>query len=282
MGKNLSMKQASYSQWATKVCMLLGCLILFSFSGFGGGTSPKFDEKTPLNLKFEKATMLQVLNTLKKETSLDFVYNHEEIQGIPLITKEFKNVTVREILDYCLQNTPYTYTLVNDVVIIKKRQETKTVDKVSITGDVKDADGNPLPGATVLLKGTSLGVATDATGKFKLEIPAQKEMVLIFNFIGMASQTITVTKSEELHVVLKEDTRELEDVVVTGYYTQAKNAYTGELTTVKGEDLLKVSPTNLIQALASLVPGLRIVENNEQGSNPNAIPEILIRGRIPS
>ena len=52
MGKNLSMKQASYSQWATKVCMLLGCLILFSFSGFGGGTSPKFDEKTPLNLKF--------------------------------------------------------------------------------------------------------------------------------------------------------------------------------------------------------------------------------------
>ena len=278
MGKNLSMKQASYSQWATKVCMLLGCLILFSFSGFGGGTSPKFDEKTPLNLKFEKATMLQVLNALKKETSLDFVYNHEEIQGIPLITKEFKNVTVREILDYCLQNTPYTYTLVNDVVIIKKRQETKTVDKVSITGDVKDADGNPLPGATVLLKGTSLGVATDATGKFKLEIPAQKEMILIFNFIGMASQTITVTKSEELHVVLKEDTRELEDVVVTGYYTQAKNAYTGELTTVKGEDLLKVSPTNLIQVLASLVPGLRIVENNEQGSNPNAIPEILIRG----
>ena len=70
MGKNLSMKQASYSQWATKVCMLLGCLILFSFSGFGGGTSPKFDEKTPLNLKFEKATMLQVLNALKKETSL--------------------------------------------------------------------------------------------------------------------------------------------------------------------------------------------------------------------
>ena len=67
----------------------------------------------------------------------------------------------------------------NDVVIIKKRQETKTVDKVSITGDVKDADGNPLPGATVLLKGTSLGVATDATGKFKLEIPAQKEMILI-------------------------------------------------------------------------------------------------------
>ena len=70
-------------------------------------------------------------------------------------------------------------------------------------------------------------MATDATGKFKLEIPAQKEMILIFNFIGMASQTITVTKSEELHVVLKEDTRELEDVVVTSYYTQAKNAYTG-------------------------------------------------------
>ena len=73
--------------------------------------------------------MLQVLNALKKEHHLISFYNHEEIQGIPLITKEFKNVTVREILDYCLQNTPYTYTLVNDVVIIKSAGKRKRLTR---------------------------------------------------------------------------------------------------------------------------------------------------------
>ena len=106
------MKFANKYRWIPRVCLLFCCLILHSLSGFCDSPSPKFDEKTPLNLKFENATMLQVLNTLKKETSLDFVYNHEEIKGIPLITREFKNATVREILDYCLKNTPYTYTLV--------------------------------------------------------------------------------------------------------------------------------------------------------------------------
>lgn len=278
MKMNLSLKSSNGLRRMPKICLSLCCILLFSLSGFSDSLAQRYDEKTPLNLKFEKATMLQVLNTLKKETSLDFVYNHEEIKDIPLITREFKNATVRDILDYCLKDTPYTYSFVNDVVVIKKRQETKAVEKITITGVVTDEEGTPLAGATVLLKGTSVGVATDMDGKFKLEIPVQKDMVLIVNFIGMLSQNFTITKSQELKVVMKEDTKVLEDVIVTGYYTQSKNAYTGEITTVKGEDLLKVSSTNVIQALAALTPGLRIVENNEQGSNPNAIPEILIRG----
>ena len=204
MKMNLSLKSGDKLRRMFKVCLSLCCILLFSFSGFCDSLSRKYDEKTPLNLKFEKATMLQVLNTLKKETSLDFVYNHEEIKGIPLITREFKNATIREVLDYCLKDTPYTYSFVNDVVVIKKRQETKTVEKITITGEVKDEEGTPLAGATVLLKGTTLGVATDVDGKYKLEIPVQKEMVLIFNFIGMSSQTFTITKSQELNVVMKE------------------------------------------------------------------------------
>ena len=152
MELNLSLKSGNKPRWAFKICLSLCCILLFSLSGFCDVSAQKYDEKTPLNLKFEKASMLQVLNTLKKETSLDFVYNHEEIKDIPLVTREFKNATVREILDYCLKDTPYTYTFVNDVVVIKKRQETKGVEKITITGEIKDEDGNPLPGATVLLK----------------------------------------------------------------------------------------------------------------------------------
>lgn len=149
---------------------------------------------------------------------------------------------------------------------------------IVITGEVRDVNGVLLPGVTIVLKGTSLGCATDANGKFRLEIPERKEIVLLFRFVGMKNQEITVTRSQYLRVTMEKDMKELEDVVVTGYYTQAKNAFTGEITVIKGEDLLRVAPTSLLQALAILTPGLRIVENNEAGSNPNVVPEILIRG----
>ena len=146
------------------------------------------------------------------------------------------------------------------------------------TGEVKDADGEPLPGVTVVLKGTSWGCATGMDGKFRLEFPEQQEMVLLFRFVGMKNQEVTVTGTRYIRVTMVKDMKELDDVIVTGYYTQAKNAFTGEITRIKGEDLLRVSPTNLLQALAILTPGLRIVENNEAGSDPNVVPEILIRG----
>ena len=149
---------------------------------------------------------------------------------------------------------------------------------IVITGEVKDADGEPLPGVTVVLKGTSLGCATGTDGKFRLEIPEQKEMMLLFRFVGMKNQEVKVTGARHIRVTMVKDMKELDDVIVTGYYTQAKNAFTGEITRIKGEDLLRVSPTNLLQALAILTPGLRIVENNEAGSDPNVVPEILIRG----
>ncbi|WP_018336602.1 SusC/RagA family TonB-linked outer membrane protein [Butyricimonas synergistica] len=151
-------------------------------------------------------------------------------------------------------------------------------DKIIVLGEVKGEDGEPLPGVSVVVKGTSWGCVTDKEGKFKLEIPDKEAVVLVFKHVGMKTRELRVPANRLLTVVMTEDTKELDDVIVTAYYTLPKNAFTGEITTLRGEDLLKVSPNNIIQALATLVPGLRIVENNEQGSNPNAVPEILIRG----
>lgn len=150
--------------------------------------------------------------------------------------------------------------------------------KITVTGEVRDEEDEPLPGVSVAVKGTSWGCVTDKEGKFKLDIPDKDDIVLEFKHVGMKTREIRVPKNRVLKVVLSKDTRELDDVIVTAYYTLPKNAFTGEITTLRGKDLLRVSPNNIIQALATLVPGLRIIENNEQGSNPNAVPEILIRG----
>ena len=87
---------------------------------------------------------------------------------------------------------------------------------IVITGEVKDADGEPLPGVTVVLKGTSWGCATGTDGKFRLEFPEQQEMVLLFRFVGMKNQEVTVTGTRHIRVTMVKDMKELDDVIVTG------------------------------------------------------------------
>lgn len=255
-------------------------LILFVFLATGWKVSAQELRDVRVNVKFDRASMLEVLNTLKRQTALNFVYNHEEIKDIPSVSADFKSSTVKAVLDYCLKNTSYTYTWVNDVVVIKKRLSAVATELkfIVVTGEVTDEEGNPLPGASVLLKGTTLGVATDEKGKFRLEVPDQENLQLVISFIGMEQQVIKVEKGKELKVKMQLTGNELDDVVVTGYFTRSKNAFTGSITTVKGEDLIKASPTNFLQALSTLTPGLRIMPNYEQGSNPNAVPDIIIRG----
>ena len=156
--------------------LVIGC-ILFSSMRIYASDVRLVNDSIKLDLKFEKSTMLEVLNTLKKKTALNFVYNHEEIKGIPLITKEFRQATVHQILDYCLRNTGYVFSVVNDVVVIKKKEVKRGQQKVTITGTVFDEKNEPLPGATVMLKGTTIGVASDVNGEFKLELPESDGMV---------------------------------------------------------------------------------------------------------
>lgn len=148
-----------------------------------------------------------------------------------------------------------------------------------VSGIVKDKNGNSLPGATVQIKGTNVGVTADNDGKFKLEVASMDNMVLLISFIGYKSATVVLKDNKPLVIVLEEEAQRMDEVVVTGYFTKTKSSYTGSAVTVKGDELKKISPTNLFKALQAYEPSFQIVENNDAGSNPNVIPEILIRGK---
>ena len=150
--------------------------------------------------------------------------------------------------------------------------------RITVKGRVIDDHDEPLPGANVLVKGTTIGTSADADGNYSLTFPRSpdKSDILIFSFIGTESQEFNVSSSTRLDVQLK--TSSLDAVVVNGFYTQTKETFTGAATTISGEQLLSVSSTNLISNLAALTPGMVLVENNVAGSNPNAVPSILIRG----
>ena len=241
-----------------------------------------------LSLTFQNATMEQVLEELKSKTSYDVLYNFEEIAKIPSVTKVFKDASVEEILQYCLKNTNYTYNIVNNIIVIKLKEANDKKDvKVkerTVRGVVMDERGEPLPGATVMLKGTKMGVATDANGAFKVTFVPMDSTVFVVSFVGMVTKEVVVsndTKNDDkpLSIRLAEEKMEMEEVVITGYGNINKKSFTGNSIKVDREELLKVSKNNVLAALQTFDPSFRIQENTEWGSDPNAVPELYIRGR---
>ena len=120
---------------------------------------------------------------------------------------------------------------------------------------------------------------TDAEGNFKFEIPDQKDMILVFSFVGMKKQEVKYTGQENLHIVLEDDIAEMEEVVVNGIFTRKKENFTGSTTTFTSKELKMVGNQSVLQSLKTLDPSFAIIENNEFGSDPNHLPNIEIRGK---
>ena len=145
----------------------------------------------------------------------------------------------------------------------------------TITGTVVDATNEPVIGASVVEAGTTNGTITDLDGKFSLNVSQGAKINV--SYIGYKTQTVKPGEQRVLYIVLEEEAQKMDEVVVTGYFTKTKSSYTGSAVTVQAEELKRISPTNLFKALQAYEPSLQIVENNEYGSDPNKLPEILIR-----
>ena len=145
----------------------------------------------------------------------------------------------------------------------------------TISGIVTDiSDGLPLPGVSVVIKGTQTGTATDVNGRYTIE--AAPSDVLIFSFVGMKTQNETVGNRQVINVALESDAQNLEEVVVTGYGVTRKKAFTGAASTVGSKDIADKTDANPIKALEGTVPGLQM---NVSSGQPGAPATIFIRGR---
>lgn len=151
-----------------------------------------------------------------------------------------------------------------------------------MTGIVIDEESVPVAGAGVVLKGTTIGVSTEADGTFRLEMESPgPEFVLEFSFIGMKTREVKVKPRDgkaDMEVVLEMDQNELDQVVVTGIFNRRKESYTGSAVTMKGEDIKKVSTTNIAKAISVIDPSFRVMDNFDMGSDPNRLPDMRMRG----
>ena len=238
-----------------------------------------------LTLNLKDVTIDEAITDMSQKTGYRFLYQMEEVLKYGRRDVNVKDATLDEVLKVLFKDTRLSYVIQNDVIIITQmKDEKKQEQSRQIKGKVIDTKGMPLPGVTILIKGTKLGVITDIDGKFKIEIPKLDSTILVFSFIGMETvyhQLSNDRKNDEkeLVITMKDDVKEMDEVVVTGYSNIRKESFTGSSISVKREDLLKASATNVIQALSTFDPSFRIQQNNKWGSDPNAIPEIYIRGR---
>lgn len=260
--------------------MKLACLVLLL--GLSGVQAHVWSQTSMLELSVNDKSMVEAIEILQKKTQLKFVFNHEELNNYRVNAK-IQGKTLEETLDILFSDKPLKYEITEEHVVISRIsavQQQQPPQVIEITGVIVDENGNALPGVTVMLKGTSLGTASDVNGNFKLQVPeSNTPNSLLCTFIGMKAQEIKLVQGQTNYkITLEEETQTLKDVVVTGYFQRKKVTQTGSEVVVDGDELRKVGSLNLLQAISSFDPAVRTLENNEWGSNPNRMPEITIRG----
>lgn len=222
-----------------------------------------YSQNTKMDMNLNSQTLIEVFQEVRAASEFTFVYDIEDVEGIKNLDVNVTDATVEEILDECLTSTTLTYEIVDKVVIVKQKPymaKPAQQEKKSITGQVTDEDGVPLPGVSVVVKGFHIGVATDIDGYYTLEI-ADKSSVLYFSFVGMTPQEIAFTGQSEINVRLKRDSENLNEVIVTGYQKVSVERSTGSVVTVTAEDVAKKGQSNLMNTLEGMVAGLGVMSD---------------------
>ena len=260
------------------------CMLVFVF----GATASGFSQKQVVTLDLRQCDMSTLFQEIWKQTGLRFVYNDKDVASISRFDVKAESEAVEKVLEEVFAKTSLKCTFEGEVILVvvdKQRAiAADPVKKVTVKGRVTDETKSPLPGVTVVVKipgatANTIGTSTDVNGKYELSWVDQKNVSLVFSFVGMETQEVAYTNQKEIDVVMKEETKALEDVVITGYFQRKKVSQTGSEVVVEGEELRKVGSLNLLQAISAFDPGVRTLENNEFGSDPNRMPEITVRGQ---
>ena len=236
-------------------------------------------ERVTLNLT--NATMETFVDQVTVQTGYKFFYGGDMAEGIEPITINVQGVALKAVLDEVLGKKGYSYTLEDKTVVIQEAQKKlPQVKQIPVKGRVVDEKGNPLPGVTVMLKGTMLGTATDLDGNYNLTLPGNApKSALVFSFIGMETQEIAWQGQQQtINVTMVTDATEMDEVVVTGMFTRRKESFTGSSQTFSSAELRQVGNQNLLKSLKNLDPSFKIMENLEFGSDPNRLPDVQMRG----
>ena len=232
---------------------------------------------TKMSIDVKSTSVEQVLNEIHRKAKIDFFYDANLAKNWPKITLRAVNKTAEEIIGQVANLINCTYSVKGNIVTIFQKQLSGR--ERTVKGYVRDEDGELLVGVPVCIGETRVCTVTDADGFYTFKIPVEAT-TLKFSYVGLSNEYVQIAQGYSdvtRDVVMRGDTQ-IKEVVVNGYYSQAKNSFTGAAKTYDKEQLLAGSNQNILTALQNVDPSFVKIENNSMGSDPNSVPDFQIRG----
>ncbi len=242
-----------------------------------------------VKLSVEKVSLLEALQQIESQTDYVFLYKNDLIDPEYKISVVVEGTDVEEILNEVFKSTGIKYEILQKQIVLTPDKEVKNRDldtfleniglkaapQKKITGKVTDPDGLPVPGVTVVVKGTTTGTITDMDGNFILEAP-QNAPALVISFVGYETQEVVVGNSINFNIVLKSKLEAIEEVVVVGYGKQSKESVTAAISSVGASELIQSPTANISNALAGRLSGLTSIQLSGKPGDDDA--DLYVRG----
>lgn len=246
------------------------CMFVCIFASYASNVN---SQTAKVNITNPQMTIRNFIKQVEEETGYMFVYNKEEVDANKTISLKTGKNTVAECLENIFQGSGISYVFEDGYVVLTKRAAGPVVtamqqsDKI-VKGVVTDETGMAVIGANIFIKGSTLGTITDMDGNFSLEVPSDNSVVII-SYIGYVEQQIPVKGRKNWSVVLKEDTQNLDEIVVVGYGTQRKGNIATSVSTLRAEALQNRPVQTLGEALQGQIPGLSVTSKGAPGESPS-------------
>ncbi len=241
-----------------------------------------------ISLVIQNQHMKNALRSIEKAANVKFSYSPQIVHARQLVSMRVQNSTLKEVLEKLLTPLNVTFQLTGEQIVLARTAEspvdiqlgesTEGIDapaERTVTGVVSDEKGEGLPGVSVVVKGSSRGAVTDASGTYRLTI-ADGPQTLVFSFVGYTTQEVAVTNQTTLSVQLKPDVKSINEVVVVGYGSLNRREVTSAVTHLSSSDLLRVGSNSPLMAIQGKVAGLSVT--NTAAGDPNSTPSIQLRG----
>lgn len=243
-----------------KFWIMFRCVSFFMLLSILHVSGAAFSQGT-ISISQKNVSIRQVLDEIEKSSNYKFIYRNENIDVNKIIDVDVTNADIKTTLKAIFSDREVSYRLFeNNVVAINLNSALQ--DK-NISGKVTDTSVSPLPGVTVVLKGTTQGTITDDDGNYSLS-SVPEDGILVFSFVGMKTQEIQVSGRMVVNVVMEEDAIGIEEVVAVGYGTQKKAGVTGSVASVNAKDLNFSASANFTEALQGKAAGVQVIQSTGQ------------------
>lgn len=228
-----------------------------------------------ITLNLKHVSVIEIIREIQKVSNYHFLYQTDELKTLPKRDYKVTNTSINGALDELVSNTNLSYRIDKDMILIKMNHQQKKTYQHHISGVVLDEEGNYLPGVSIKIGNTSQGTTTDSKGHFIINEPdSNGKTILHFSYIGMIPQAIAYT-GKEIKVTMHEDSKMIDEVVVTGYQTLNRRESASAISTIHASDIMIQGMNSIDQMMQGTIPGLAVMNTSGE---PSATPKIRIRG----